>query len=190
MTATQARTCDGTRVSGRVRRWAAATLVAVAAAGVGAMAWAGGERAGPWGHGHAGGAVAMGPGLFVGSPERVERGVDRLLEGLQASDAQRAQIRQMALAAAGDLRAQHAAGRGLFERQLHVLTAPVVDPVAAEQVRQQMLAQHDQMSQRMLQAMVQISQVLTPEQRATLAQRMKDRPRHGHPAHDVPPPAR
>lgn len=171
--------------SGVTRRWALmAALVVVSVAGMGVTAWAQGEPAERWGHA---GAMAFGPGLFMGSPQRVARGVDRLLDGLHATEAQRTQILQIAQEASTDLRAQHEAGRGLFERHLQVLTAPVVDAAAAEQLRQQMLAHHDQVTHRMLQALLQISQVLTPEQRATLAQRVKDHPRHGHPRPDHPP---
>lgn len=174
---------DGTR-----RGVLAAALVAVSAVSAGNSAWAQGEPAGRWGHAD---AMAFGPGLFMGAPQRVARGVDRLLDGLHATDAQRTQILQIAQAASTDLQAQHEAGRGLFERHLQVLTAPVVDAAAAEQLRQQMLAHHDQVTRRVLQAQLQISQVLTPEQRATLAQRLKDRPRHDptrpdHPPHDAP----
>ena len=38
-----------------------------------------------------------------------------------------------------------------------------------------MMAQHDQVSRRMTQAMVDISRVLTPEQRAKIGERMKER---------------
>ena len=48
-------------------------------------------------------------------------------------------------------------------------------PAAAESVRQQMLAQHDQSSKRMLQAMLDVSKVLTPAQRAKLGARLKQR---------------
>ena len=41
--------------------------------------------------------------------------------------------------------------------------------------RQQLMALHDQTSKRMLQAMVDISRVLTPEQRAQIGERMKER---------------
>jgi Spy/CpxP family protein refolding chaperone len=163
-------------------------LVAVSATAFGAAAWAEGAHGGRWGH--AGGAGPFGPGLFGGPPERIERGVDRMLDGVQATDAQRAQVKQIALAAAQDLKAQRSAGRGLFERNMLLFAAPVVDANAAEQVRQQMLSQHDQSSGRMLQAMLEISQVLSPEQRATLAKRMKDHRRHGGPPHDGSPPAR
>jgi protein CpxP len=169
-------------------RWAMVALVAVSATAFGAAAWAEGAHGGRWGH--AGGAGPFGPGLFGGPPERIERGVDRMLDGVQATDAQRAQVKQIALAAAQDLKAQRSAGRGLFERNMQLFAAPVVDANAAEQVRQQMLSQHDQSSGRMLQAMLEISQVLSPEQRATLAKRMKDHRRHDGPPHDGSPPVR
>jgi Spy/CpxP family protein refolding chaperone len=127
--------------------------------------------------------------MFWGPPERIERGVDRMLDGLQATDAQRAQVKQIALATAQDLKAQREAGRSLFERNLQLFAAPVVDANAAEQLRQQMLAQHEQSSRRTLQAMLEISRVLSPQQRATLAQRIKDHRGHSGPPHDGPPPA-
>ena len=171
-------------------RWAMVGLIAMAATAFGATAWADGPHGGRSGH-HAAmsGSGPFGPGLFGGSPERIERRVDRILGKLQATDAQRVQVKQIAVAASKDLQAQRAAGRGLFERSRQLFTAPVVDANAAEQLRQEMLAQHDQTSRRTLQAMLEISRVLTPEQRATLAQRMKSHRWHGGPAHDGQRPA-
>ena len=119
----------------------------------------------------AGGGMMM----FRGSPERISRRIDRMLDGLDASDAQRSQIKQIAIGAAGDLRAQAEASRGLRERAMQAFTAPNVDAAAIEQARQQMLQQHDQTSRRMTQAMVDVARVLTPEQRARLGERMRDR---------------
>ena len=117
-----------------------------------------------------------GPGMmFGGSPERMGRMIDHVLDGLNASDAQRTQIKQIVAQAGADLKAQGAAGRGLRERGMQIFTAPTVDAAAAEQVRQQMLQQHDQMSRRMTQAMVAVASVLTPEQRAKIGDRLKDR---------------
>lgn len=171
-------------------RWALMALIAMSATAFGAAAWADGPAGGRWGH-HVGmaGPGPFGGGLFGGPPERIERGVDRMLDGLQATDAQRAQVKQIAVAAAKDLQVQREAGRGLFEKNRQLFTAPVVDANAAEQLRQQMLVQHDQTSRRTLQAMLDISRVLTPEQRATLAQRMKHHRRHGGAPHDTPRPA-
>ena len=116
-----------------------------------------------------------GAGMFMGQPEWVARRVDRMLDGVGASDAQRAQIRQIAQTAAADLMAQRDAGRGLRAQGLQLFTAPSVDAAAAESLRQQMLAQHDQASRRMLQAMLDTANVLTPEQRMKLAERNRQR---------------
>ena len=114
-------------------------------------------------------------GGMMGSPEGMARMLDHMLDGLNATDDQRAQIHQIAQAAASDLRAQREASRGLHARALQIFTAPNIDAAAAETLRQQMLAQHDQASKRMMQAMVDMARVLTPDQRAKIGQRMKDR---------------
>jgi Spy/CpxP family protein refolding chaperone len=114
-----------------------------------ATSWA---QPGGWGRHHGGGfegGMAMG-----GSPERLGRMMDRMLDGLNATDAQRAEIKQISQAAAADLQTQREAARSL---------------------RQQTMALHDQASKRMLLAMVDISRVLTPEQRAKIGERMKER---------------
>ena len=117
-----------------------------------------------------------GPGMmFHGSPEHMGRMIDHMLDGLNTSDAQRTQIKQIAAETAADLKAQAAAGRGLRQRGMQIFTAPTIDANAAEQLRQQMLQQHDQMSRRVTQAMVAVANVLTPEQRARIGERMRDR---------------
>ena len=113
--------------------------------------------------------------MFGGSPDRMGRMIDRMLDGLNASDAQRAQIKQIAAAAGADLKTQAQAGQALRQRSMQAFTAPNVDAAAVEQVRQQMLQQHDQMSRRMTQAMLDVARVLTPEQRAKIGERMRDR---------------
>jgi periplasmic protein CpxP/Spy len=151
-------------------RLAVAAVVVVAAASAAFSANAQGRH----GMGEPGG----GPGMmmmFGGPPEHIGRRVDHMLDGLNASDAQRSQIKQIAIAAATDLNAQREAGRGLREKGMQLFAAPNVDAGAAESVRQQMLAQHDQASKRMLQAMLDVSKVLTPEQRARIGVRLKER---------------
>ncbi len=126
--------------------------------------------------GHHGGPGMGGPGMmFGGSPERVGRVVDHMLDGLSATDDQRGQIKRIAQAAASDLKAQRDAGGGLREKAALIFAAPNVDAAAAEALRQQMLAQHDQRSRRVLQALLEVSKVLTPEQRAKLGERIKQR---------------
>ena len=160
-------TAAGTRK--RVRLLLLGMLMA-AMAGWAATSWA---QPGGWGR-HHGGAMA-GPMAMGGSPERLGRMMDRMLDGLNATDAQRAEIRQISQAAAADLQSQRQAARDLRQRSLEIFTALNVDAAAAEALRQQTMALHDQASKRMLQAMVDISRVLTPEQRAKIAERMKER---------------
>lgn len=120
---------------------------------------------------HGGGGSMGGPmgGMWMG------RGIDRMLDSVNASDAQRTQVKQIAEAARADLQAQRESGRALRDRAMSAFTQPNVDAREVETVRQQMLAQHDAASKRMSQAMLDISRVLTPEQRTQLAQRMKQR---------------
>ena len=132
-----------------------------------------------------GGGGGPGAGLFTGpggqaGPERMGRQMDRQLEEVGASPAQRAQVQQIVKAAAADLKPQHETGRALREQQMSLLAQPTVDASAVEQLRQKMLAHHDQVSRRMTQAMLDIARVLTPEQRTRLAERMKARGEGGH----------
>lgn len=99
----------------------------------------------------------------------------RMLERVQATPEQRAQISKILEAARADLRAQRASAGNLRAQAAQVFSQPNVDAAAAEQVRQQMLAQHDRASQRMMQAMIEASRVLTPEQRLKLADELKRR---------------
>lgn len=142
-------------------KWVLLSAALAVSATVALSAWARPMHDGPMG----------GPGMMMMSP----RGVDHMLDGLNATDAQRAQIKQIMQAAATDLKAQRESGRALRERAMQIFTAPTVDAAAAESVRLQMLQQHDQASKRMLQAMLDTSRVLTPEQRTKLGERMKQR---------------
>jgi Spy/CpxP family protein refolding chaperone len=116
-----------------------------------------------------------GHGGMHGGPEQMGHRLDNMLDGLNATDAQRAQIKQIAQAAEADIKAQREAGRALHDKQMQVFTAANVDAAAAESVRAQMSAQHDQISRRMNQAMLDAAKVLTPEQRVKLGERLKQR---------------
>jgi len=93
----------------------------------------------------------------------------RMLDAVGATAEQKAQIKQIMDAAQTDLKAQRDAGRGLHDQMRQLFTQPTVDARAVETLRQQMLAHHDQASKRMMQAMLEGSRVLTPEQRAKMA---------------------
>lgn len=140
----------------------------------GACPWHGGE------HGHGGDRKGGRPGHDM----KGESGMglpfagpafDRLLDEVNATEAQRKQIREITDKARGDLRALHEKARDQHQSAMALWSAPKIDPAAAEKQRQQMLAEHDQFSKRMLQAMLDVGQVLTPEQRAKAAAAIKQR---------------
>ena len=131
----------------------------------------GGEHRAGHDHGGHGMGHHMGHGMGMGSP----RMMGRLLDTVNASAEQRAQIKQITEAAQADMKAQRDGGRQLREDGAALFAQPTVDARAAEALRQQMLARHDQASKRQLQMMLDISRVLTPEQRKTLADKLAQR---------------
>ena len=146
------------------RLFGSAVLVAVLGS-VAVSAWA---QGGPGMHGGGPGMHGMGMGLGG-------RMAERMLDSVNATSEQRAQVKQITDRAAADMKAQHESGRALREQGMKLFTQPVVDANAAEALRAQMMQQHDQGSRRMMQTMLEISRVLTPEQRKQLAERMAQR---------------
>ncbi|MBS0444423.1 MAG: Spy/CpxP family protein refolding chaperone [Proteobacteria bacterium] len=161
---------EAVRVGLRGRLVGLATAAAVISGAVAMALPAQAEMHGPGMHGPAMGGPGM---LFMGPPEHVAQHVDHFLKGLNATDAQRTQIVQIAQAAATDLEAQHAAEMTLHQQSMQIFSSASVDAAAAESVRAQLEAQHDQASRRVLQAMLDIGNVLTPEQRAAIGTRMQ-----------------
>ena len=150
-------------LSRSTRLFASGVVVALSGAfAVGAFAMPDGPMGG---HGH-----HMGAGGPMGGPM-----MSRMLDSVNATDTQRAQIKQIWKTAFDELKKQRESGQALREQALQLFTQPTVDANAAESLRQQMLAQHDQASKRMTQAMVEAANVLTPEQRTQLGEKMKQR---------------
>ena len=133
-----------------------AVAAALALGGVAAQA-----QPGPGGH-H-GGPAEMAGGLFGGHIEHV-------LDIVNATDSQRSQIEAIFKAARQDLAGQHEAGRKLHEQLATLYTATNIDAAAIESVRAQISAQHEVASKRLSQAGIDAARVLTPEQRAKIAE--------------------
>jgi Spy/CpxP family protein refolding chaperone len=100
---------------------------------------------------------------------------ERMLDAVGASAEQKTRVRDILKAAQDDQRQQHEAGQALHQQMMQLMAAPTIDAAAAEALRQQQLARHDAVSKRRLQAMLDVQAVLTPEQRAKMAERMKAR---------------
>ncbi len=125
----------------------------------------------PGGHG-GGGMHGGGPGMgmMMGG-----RGLERMLDGVNATAEQRTQIKAIAERAMADMKAQREAGKGTREQMTNLFTQPTVDANAVEALRAQNVQRHDQASRRMTQAMLEVSRVLTPEQRKQIAERAGQR---------------
>ena len=129
------------------------------------------SHAQPAGHGehHRGGPAMMAPGGMFGGH------IERMLDVVNATDAQRSQIEAIFKAARQDLAGQHEAGMKLHQQMATLFTATNIDAAAIESVRAQMSAQHEAASKRLSQASIEAARVLTPEQRAKIAEVMKKR---------------
>ncbi len=153
-------------------RWALATVPLVAAL-LAAAALPVQAHGGMGAHARFDGGAAMGAGpmgmAFAG------RGLERMLDRVDATAEQRTQIRAIVDAARKDLAPQREQQRTLREQALNLFAQPNVDANAVEAQRQQMLRQHDEVTRRTTQAMVDVARVLTPQQRATLAEQAKQR---------------
>jgi len=103
--------------------------------------------------------------------------LDHVLDEVQASAMQRSQVHQILEAADADLRVGRDAALADREQMARLFAAPVVDASAVEAVRQRMEQRHDAESRRMLQAMVDVSQVLGAVQRQQIARQLADAPR-------------
>ncbi|MFG6414006.1 Spy/CpxP family protein refolding chaperone [Roseateles sp. DC23W] len=143
-----------------------AVATALALGGVAAHAGGPGGPGGP-GH-HRGGPTLMAPGPFGGH-------MGHMLELVNATDAQRSQIKAIFKQAGQDLAGQRDNGRKLNEQLAMLYTATNIDAAAIESVRAQIAAQHETASKRMSQASIEAARVLTPEQRAKIGETMKKR---------------
>jgi periplasmic protein CpxP/Spy len=98
--------------------------------------------------------------------------IEQMLAQIDASEAQRSQVKQIMKSAAEDLRPQHEALRKLHAEGQALLTAATIDASAVEALRLRSQAQQEEISKRMSQALIAAANVLTPEQRSKLAEHM------------------
>lgn len=174
----------------------AASLAALITLGVGTAAHAQGAM-----HGAGPGHAMQGPGGMHAAHGRMHggdgagmemRGFERMLDRVQATPEQRAQIRKIMESARADLRAGGEASRAQRGKMAELLAQPQIDAAAVEAARQQQVARHDAASKRVTQAMVEAGRVLTPEQRQKLAahttqmHEMMQRHRHERRALEAP----
>jgi periplasmic protein CpxP/Spy len=124
----------------------------------------------------AGAIYGMGAGPLMG------RMLPSMLDRVGATPEQRSQIQKIMDANSAERGAQIEATRALQDQAMALFSQPTVDANAVEALRQKQMALHDAASKRMTTAMIEISRVLTLEQRKQMAddarQRREVRQRH------------
>jgi len=142
-------------------------LVAVAARPIAAAIQGGGLAGFHHGFGH-GGFHAMSP---EAAKEHLQVATKWALRDIDASEEQQDRVNAIAAGAVDDLfrlRQKHQANREAFHAQLGGAS---VDRAALEEVRKSEMALADEASKRLVRALADVADVLTPEQRQALMER-------------------
>lgn len=158
-----------------LRRAVIGTLVAGAVAGLGARALAHGG----WSGWHRGGFMhaALDPAAME---ERLDRMLRHLYVEIDASEAQQQQLAPLVKAAVRDLLPLRQRLHEARRQAVELLTQPSVDRGALETLRAEQLGVMEQASRRLTGALADVADILTPEQRRALAERLARRHgRHG-----------
>ena len=149
-------------------------MVAAVATGVGLKAIAHGHGVGGW---HRGGL--MGASL---DPATLDAHLERMLKHLyvevDATDDQKQRLAPILKAAARDLLPMREQFREARKQAVVLLSQPTVDRAALESLRAEQIQLADQASRRFAQALADVADVLTAEQRTRLAERVARR--HGY----------
>jgi Spy/CpxP family protein refolding chaperone len=109
---------------------------------------------------------------------RLEYRIGRLVNDVGGTPEQKDRLVAIAAAARTDLRPLGEQARQARQRGVELLAAPVIDRQALEQQRLLQMQAADARSRRILQAMADAAEVLTPQQRAKAAERLKARMQH------------
>jgi protein CpxP len=152
------------------RRWimAAALVAAVGAVGVAGASMAGDGMGGM----HGGRHHAM-------DPATAAKHIDKMIEKIapDATPQQKARLGEIAKSAFADLKPVHAQLREAHQRAHDLLMQPVIDRGALEALRAEQVQRLDAVSKRLLTAVEDAADILTPEQRVRFAEHMKNRHR-------------
>jgi periplasmic protein CpxP/Spy len=106
---------------------------------------------------------------------RLDYRIGRLVRDVGGTPEQKQRLVAIASAAMADLQPLRDQARQARLRSLQLLAAPVIDRSALEQQRLLQIQALDARSRRTVQAMADAAEVLTPEQRAKVAERMQSR---------------
>jgi protein CpxP len=103
--------------------------------------------------------------------------VQMMLGKIGASDAQKTQIEAILKPALEDMKAEHDAHFAAFKQFHEAITAPSIDRARLETLRAEQMKLLDDCSKRMVTAVTDAAEVLSPDQRAALAREIE---KHHH----------
>jgi periplasmic protein CpxP/Spy len=108
------------------------------------------------------------------TPERAKEHaahmVDRFARRIDATAEQKQKLTVIATSLATDIQPLHQKMHDARKRGIELLRQPAVDRTAVEAFRAEQIAAADEASKRLVQALTDAAEVLTPEQRAKVAQ--------------------
>ena len=128
----------------------------------------------------AGGALAFAHssgghhGPMTGDSQRHLEHMQAMLTKIGASDAQKAQIDGILKPAFDEMKAAHESHSAAFKQFHEAITAPSIDRARLESLRAGQLKSLDDASKRLVTAISDAAEVLTPDQRAALAKRIEE----------------
>lgn len=111
---------------------------------------------------------------------RIERMLKHLYVEIDATEAQKQRLAPIVKQAAQDLLPLRDKVRAARAQAVELLTGESIDRAAIERLRAEQLQLAEQGSQRLAQAIADTAEVLTPEQRKALAERVMHRRRRWH----------
>jgi Spy/CpxP family protein refolding chaperone len=105
--------------------------------------------------------------------------MEKMLDGVKATDAQRAAIKPIADDLQAKMQTIHQQGAAIHDKLREAFAAPTVDAGVVENLRQQGFKLHEDGSRLLTDALVKIGNVLTVDQRKQVLEHLKERgPRH------------
>lgn len=150
----------------RLLKWGGAAVLVAALVGGTAAVWAHSRLS----HSHDPAQIA----------EHMEHRLRHLLEDVGATEAQQEQVAAIFNGAAQDLSAMKDQHRSAHADLHEILSAPSIDRNRLEALRAEHIRVADEASKRITLALADAADVLTPEQRAAVADKMSKRHRHWH----------
>jgi Spy/CpxP family protein refolding chaperone len=168
--------------SNRKRRWTVLGLGVVALVTVGALTAHRHAQAGAMGFG--GHGLGHGPGGWHGGmgdmdpavmAKRIDARVAYMLAEIDATPEQRERIAKILKGLANDMQQNRQRHMQARQQSLELLAAPTIDRAQLEKLRVEQMQLGDVTSRRMLQAMMDSAEVLSPVQRAKLIERWQRR---------------